>query len=278
VERYEPGDDLYFFGFSRGAFTARSTVGLVRNCGILRSEHVDRIKQAYRLYRGREERTKPDGMEAQMFRRMYSHPETRIHFVGVWDTVGSLGIPIDGVRLPLVKLWSFHDTMLSRYVRFAYHALSIDERRGPFKPTLWEQHEEATEQTLEQLWFAGVHCDVGGGYSDPALAEIPLLWMVDRARAASLAFVPDRLVSPSDDEELRHLGVQVAPDALGNMEESLKGFYRLFRRYPRPLAADGAAVASSAVRRRDETDDYDPPKLAEFLADGGRETRVEDGG
>jgi uncharacterized protein (DUF2235 family) len=280
VECYEHGDEIYFFGFSRGAFTARSTAGLVRNCGILRSQHVDRIKDAYRLYRSRDDPTKPDGMEAQIFRRMYSHPDTGIHFVGVWDTVGRLGIPIDGVRLPLVNRWSFHDTRLSRYVRFAYHALAIDERRGPFKPTLWEQQEEAPGQTLEQVWFAGVHCDVGGGYSDPSLAEIPLLWMVDRASAAGLAFLPDRLVAVGGepDEKLRHLGVQVAPNALGRMEESRKGLYRLFRAYARPLPADGAAAASSAVRRRDETTDYRPPKLAEYLAAGGRQTDVEDGG
>jgi uncharacterized protein (DUF2235 family) len=279
VDCYEPGDELYFFGFSRGAFTARSTVGMVRNCGILRREHDDRVGEAYRLYRGREERTKPDGMEAQLFRRMYAHPEAGIHFVGVWDTVGALGIPVDGVRLPLVKLWSFHDTRLSRYVRFAYHALAIDERRGPFKPTLWEQHEEAKGQTLEQVWFTGVHCDVGGGYSEPALAEIPLLWMVGRARAAGLAFVPDRLVKPDDglDEDLRHLGVQVAPDALGRMHESLKGFYRLFRRRPRRITGDGASVGSSAIRRRDQTGGYDPPELAKYLAAGGRQTPVEDG-
>jgi uncharacterized protein (DUF2235 family) len=280
VDCYEPGDELYFFGFSRGAFTARSTVGMVRNCGILSREHADRVTDAYRLYRGRDEPTKPDGMEAQLFRRMYAHPETRIHFVGVWDTVGALGIPVEEALLPLVKLWSFHDTRLSRYVRFAYHALAIDEQRGPFEPTLWEQHEEAQEQTLEQVWFAGVHSDVGGGYSEPALAEVPLLWMVGRARAAGLAFVRDRLVQPPDglDEKLRHLGIQVAPDALGPMHDSLKGLYRLFRRRRRALAGDGASVASSAIRRRDQAGDYDPPELARYLAAGGGQTPVEDGG
>jgi uncharacterized protein (DUF2235 family) len=254
VETYEPGDELYFFGFSRGAFTARSTVGLVRNCGILRAEQSERIKDAYRLYRNRDDRTKPNGIEAQMFRRMRSHPETRIHFVGVWDTVGALGIPIDGIRLPvLTKRWRFHDTTLSSHVRFAYHALAIDERRGPFKPTLWQQQAHATDQTLEQVWFGGVHCDVGGGYADRSLAEIPLLWMVDRARAAGLVFEPDRF----------------APDALGVMHDSLKGFYRLLRRYPRPLVADRGAVASSAVRRhREARSGYDPPALLDHLAAG----------
>jgi uncharacterized protein (DUF2235 family) len=281
VETYEPGDELYFFGFSRGAFTARSTVGFVRNCGILQAQHSGRINEAYRLYRDRAKRTEPNGIEAQVFRRMYSHPETKIHFVGVWDTVGSLGIPIDGIRVPfLTKRWSFHDTTLSSHVRFAYHALAIDERRGPFKPTLWQQQEHATEQTLEQVWFAGVHCDVGGGYSDPALAEIPLLWMVERARVSGLVFEPGRFRSPSDglDDELRHVGVQVAPNALGEMHRSLKGFYLLLQRYRRPLVADGRALASSAVRRHRERSDYDPPGLSDYLAAGHPFTSVRDGG
>jgi uncharacterized protein (DUF2235 family) len=280
VDSYQPGDELFFFGFSRGAFTARSTVGLVRNSGILRAEHANRVDDAYRLYRSKDESTHPTGREAEIFRRMYSHPDTGIHFVGVWDTVGSLGIPIDGVRVPLLtKRWSFHDTTLSSHVRFAHHAVAIDERRGPFRPTLWEQQEHATGQTLEQLFFAGVHSDVGGGYSDPALADIALLWMVERARAAGLAFERDHFEAPRAgvDDDRRQLGAQVAPDALGKMHDSLKGFYLLLRRHRRPLTADGSAVASSAVRRRDETSDYDPPGLDDYVKDGGPITDVQDG-
>ena len=88
VQNYEPGDELFFFGFSRGAFTARSTVGLVRNAGILRPEHVDRVSEAYALYRSRTNTKTPRGREATLFRRSYSY-EPRIRFVGVWDTVGA---------------------------------------------------------------------------------------------------------------------------------------------------------------------------------------------
>jgi hypothetical protein len=277
VENYEPGDELYFFGFSRGAFTARSTAGLVRNSGILRAAHVDRIKDAYALYRARGQRGHPRGIEAQIFRRMYSHPDPEIHFVGVWDTVGALGIPIDGVRMPwITKRWSFHDTTLSSHVHFAFQALAIDEQRGPFRPTLWEQQKDATGQTLEQVWFAGVHSDVGGGYSDPGLAEIPLLWMVERARECGLAFASDHFLVATDgiDPEQRHLGAKIAPDALGAMHESRKGFYRALAAYVRPLAADRSAVASSAVQRRDERADYQPPNLAEYLSTGGTITPV----
>jgi uncharacterized protein (DUF2235 family) len=277
VENYEPGDELYLFGFSRGAFTARSTVGLVRNCGILEARNADRIDDAYRLYRARAERTKPSGIEAEVFRREYSHPDSDIGFIGVWDTVGSLGIPIDGLRLPLLtKRWTFHDTTLSSHVRFAYQALAIDERRGPFKPTLWEQQADATGQTLEQVWFAGVHSDVGGGYGDPTLAEIPLLWLVERARERGLAFEPNHFTFPAGkiDEERRHTGEQIAPDALGEIHDSLTPFYKLFPRYIRPLKGDATTAASSAARRDREKPDYRSPALEEYLAGGGPLTTV----
>jgi uncharacterized protein (DUF2235 family) len=279
VENYEPGDELFFFGFSRGAFTARSTVGLVRNSGILRREHAGRIGEAYRLYRGRDDRTHPNGIEAEMFRRMYAHPEEDIHFVGVWDTVGALGIPVDGLRPPLLtKRWSFHDTTLSSHVKAAYHALSVDERRAPFKPTLWQQQEHATDQVLEQVWFAGVHCDVGGGYADPSLGEIPLLWMVRRAERHGLAFEPERLRVADGrqvDPERRTTGIELAPDALGKIHESLTGFYRLMRPYERPLEADGGALAESVKRRRDDAGaGYRTATVARYLDGGGATAQV----
>jgi hypothetical protein len=214
-----------------------------------------------------------------MFRRMYSHPDDEIHFIGVWDTVGALGIPTGGLRLPfLTKHWSFHDTKLSSRVRFAYHGLAIDEKRGPFKPTLWEQQEHATDQTLEQVWFAGVHCDVGGGYSDPALSEISLLWMVDRARACGLAFDRERFTMPDGklDDALRHVGVQVAPDALGQIHESRKDFYLLLKSYQRPLKADGGWLASSAERRHRKRSDYDPQGISTYVS-AHRLIQVRDG-
>ncbi len=291
VESYQPGDALYFFGFSRGAFTARSTVGLVRNSGILRAEHVARIKDAYRLYRDRDRPSQPNGTEAEIFRRMYSHDEVPIRFMGVWDTVGALGIPIDGIRLPLLThRWTFHDTRLSSSVESAYHAVAIDERRKAFRPTLWLQQPHAIgRQTLEQVWFAGVHCDVGGGYRDQALAEISLLWMVERARRCGLAFKPEHFVEPDGpvDEESRRLGRHVAPDPLGEIHRSYRGFYRLVPPRWRPLthaenlpedALPGSelrlAVASTAVTRADGLPGYEPPELAAYRAAGEPITEV----
>jgi hypothetical protein len=132
VENYEPGDELYFFGFSRGAFTARSAAGLVRNSGILRREHQNRIGDAFTLYRGRDPLSHPRGTRATLFRRSFSY-EPRVHFMGVWDTVGALGVPIlgPGWANVLGRRWQFHDTDLSTRVDLAYQALAIDEDRGP---------------------------------------------------------------------------------------------------------------------------------------------------
>ena len=279
VEAYEPGDELFFFGFSRGAFTARSTLGLVRNSGILRREHVGRIDEAYRLYRARASHAHPRGIEAQIFRRMYSHEKTadEVRFVGVWDTVGSLGIPL---APPFVnRRWGFHDTTLSSHVRFAYQALAIDEKRKPFRPAVWKQQEDAGEQTLEQVWFAGVHSDVGGGYPEPELAEIALLWMVERARDCGLAFEPGHFTVPGTgiDPERRRLGQDLAPDPLGKIHDSLTGVYRLVGPHRRSLTElDGSAVASSAVRRRRERTDYAPAGLDEYVEAGGRIADVQD--
>jgi uncharacterized protein (DUF2235 family) len=262
VDNYDPGDELYFFGFSRGAFTARSLAGLVRNAGILKPGHRDRVPEAYRLYRSPKKDTEPTGIAAELFRRAHSYAEVHIQCVGVWDTVGALGIPIDGFRPPLLsRLWTFHDTTLSRYVRNAFHAVAIDERRGPFKPTLWVQQDDAEEQTLVQMWFAGVHCDIGGGYREPELSELALEWMAGNARACGLAFRPDRLVvNRPPDAARRRDGSELGPDPLGTLHDSRTRFYRLLRAYDRPVTdANGGVVSPSAQIRRDQDATYRPP-------------------
>lgn len=271
VQNFEPGDELFFFGFSRGAFTARSTVGFVRNCGILRRQHADRIDEAYALYRSRDGRQHPRSTEAILFRRSYSH-ETRIRFIGVWDTVGALGIPLSGLRLInlLNRRWQFHDTDLSTTVDAAFQALAIDEKRRPFRPAIWKQQAKADGQKLEQVWFAGVHRDVGGGYPDPALAEIALLWMVNRAHDCGLDLAADMFapLPPGNAENQRHTGGHVSPDALGQLHESRKGIYRLLSPFVRDLGVTDAGhehVASSAVERHKRMQGYAPSGLVAYL-------------
>jgi uncharacterized protein (DUF2235 family) len=275
VESYTPGDELFFLGFSRGAFTARSTVGLIRNAGILRPEHADRIDEAYRLYRGGGAARAPTGLEAELFRRSFAHDEIRVRFVGVWDTVGALGIPGLPARVARGR-WGFHDTKLSRHVDFAYQALAIDEHRRAFRATVWERQGDAGDQVLEQTWFAGAHCDVGGGYPDPSASEVALLWMVARARRCGLGFGPGAFtVVEQAQGEARRRGDEVSPSALGPLTDSRKGIYRLAKAYDRPLlepplTATSAAVAPTAVTRADaEGAHYDPANLAAFRAAGG---------
>jgi uncharacterized protein (DUF2235 family) len=267
VDNYEPGDELFFLGFSRGAFTARSLGGLVRNSGILRAEHRGRIEEAYKLYRSPKDDKAPSGDKAEAFRDRYSHPEAEIRFVGVWDTVGALGIPIDGFRPPLLsRLWTFHDTTLSRVVRDARHAIAIDERRRPFSPTLWVKkvrkdgtvEQPPPRQVVKQVWFAGVHSDVGGGYPDRSLSDLPLRWMAKEAQACGLKLDPGTF----------------APNALGELHDSMTTLYRLLRPYDRKLACrDGepigvSSLASSARTRHEGDATYVPPGLQQWLAQG----------
>jgi uncharacterized protein (DUF2235 family) len=270
IANYEPGDDLYFFGFSRGAFTARSIVGLVRNCGILRPDNIDRLKEAYALYRSKEH--EPSGETSARFRTAYSHSPD-IRFIGVWDTVGALGIPALGPgflhRLTnrINRRWGFHDTELSSHVRAAFHAVAIDEQRSAFKPTLWQKQSTAAEQIVEQVWFAGVHCNVGGGLSDTSLADLALLWMVQKAQEHGLAFRPDAFSSGL---------FSVAPDPLRFPDRSRVGFYRLARAWDRPIGMETGkyrgseqSLADSVQELRDkEPDRYAPRQLVAYLNAG----------
>jgi uncharacterized protein (DUF2235 family) len=185
AENYEDGDRIFLVGFSRGAYTARSTAGMIRNVGVLKPGFRDdkHYRRAMSLYRNRTNNSKkPGGRKAIEFRRRHSY-SPRIEFLGVWDTVGRLGIPIGGFRLFhfISRRWLFHDTTLSSTVAAAYQALAIDERRRPFKPSLWTLSETAkkpdAEQVVEQVWFSGVHSNVGGGYADSGLSDITLNWM-----------------------------------------------------------------------------------------------------
>ncbi|MFJ9719836.1 DUF2235 domain-containing protein [Streptomyces sp. NPDC101213] len=282
VEAYEPDDELFLFGFSRGAFTARSLAGLLRNCGVLRRDHVDRVPEAWALYRDRIEQ--PTGAASTLFRRSYAH-ETRIHFIGVWDTVGALGIPVpDATWLqPAVnrfnRRWAFHDTELSSWVGAAFHALAVDEQRSAFRPALWHQQPGAAEQgqELKQVWFAGVHCDVGGGYEETGLSDITLLWMADQARRHGLAFDPDVLgtAGPKVMEPERSIEFRVRPDGSGPVHASWTGAYRLSEPLHRPLGGavgdDGAPdgnefLAVPAKERHDRDARYRPPELERYLS------------
>jgi uncharacterized protein (DUF2235 family) len=281
IDNYQPDDQLYFFGFSRGAYTARSTVGLIRNSGIVRPENAERVDEAWQLYRSSVE--KPSGVASTLFRRAYSY-EPRIHFIGVWDTVGALGIPALGPRWlrPLVRLvnrrWEFHDTKLSTHVDAAFHALAIDERRAAFEPTLWHRQPGAGDQEVRQAWFTGVHCDIGGGYPDSSLSDIALLWMADRAREHGVEFRPGAF-SPEGPGQMtpgESVDFKVEPRPLADPHSSWTKFYRLVKPLDRPIgeAADEHGrldgreyLATTAKLRYDQKPGYRPAALVRYLAD-----------
>ncbi len=231
VHNFEEGDEIYLFGYSRGAYTVRSLAGLARNAGVLRKAEADRFREAYRLYRRAD--AAPGSREASAFRAAHSR-EADITFVGVWDTVGALGIPLRGLSRLTAARHQFHDVELSRRVRHGYHALAIDERRRPFRAALWKV-KPRSGQTVEQVWFPGVHADVGGGYADRSLADASLLWMVERASRVGLAF---------DGARLRRM---TRPRPMGALHESRRGVFRLFPAYGRCIRA--RAIGSSRMSR-----------------------------
>jgi uncharacterized protein (DUF2235 family) len=263
VNNYVEGDDLYLFGFSRGAYAARSLAGLIRNCGLLRKVHADKIPDAYGLYRRSDAPAEPDGEEAKAFRGSFSR-EVKIKFIGVWDTVGALGIPDHILNHLTDDLWQFHDVKLSRIVENAYHALAIDERRQDFRPTLWEQQPSADGQKLEQVWFAGVHCNVGGGYLDSELSDIAFLWMQEKAKACGLEF------------DQAYIGAKIKPSPAGALRDSKTGLFHLRRDFTRPIAQGRNTqefVHSSALARMEHANVrpvYQPDNLRNYLAVNGR--------
>ncbi len=184
---YEADDEIFLFGFSRGAYTARSLAGMITACGLPTQNFTDdMVETAFSAYRDKANRQQILQKLANC--NMY---KANIKMIGVWDTVGSLGIPsLIGQVDPLV--YGFLDTSLSPNVQNAYHALAIDEMRCEFPPTLWTSA-PAAGQTLEQVWFCGVHSDVGGGEPDDgaassALSDITLSWMMSKASALGLQF------------------------------------------------------------------------------------------
>lgn len=178
-EQYEPGDRLYLCGFSRGAFTARSLGGMLTRCGVpFRTSQNDIFaSHAFDVYR------RNDPAVTAQYRTDYRCQDVTIEVIGVWDTVGPLGVPIDLFSALDHLLFRFHDTSLHPNVRFGYHALAIDEQRESFAPALWDAREG-----IEQVWFAGVHADIGGGYHETGLSDLGLAWMLKKLQAHGILF------------------------------------------------------------------------------------------
>ncbi len=256
IRNFERGDELFFFGFSRGAFTVRSLAGLIRNSGILKRENIDQISAAFQLYKSRKPQHQPREVEATLFRKTYAISDTsKIKFIGVWDTVGALGNPLQMNGI-LSSRNRFHDTDLSTKIENAYHALAIDEKRKNFEATLWHLKKESGDQVLEQVWFPGVHSDIGGGYTESGLSDIALAWMLEKAENCQLKF--------------NHIPVD--PDSMAIAHESYTGFYKLqrplFRSIDLVIPGKGDTRESlhpSVIERYNKDDNYRPKNLVEYF-------------
>lgn len=259
VQNYAPGDGIYLFGFSRGAYTVRALSGLIYNCGIVKRPDARLITSAWEIYKSTSRKKHPDGEDARAFRARHAHPGRDIAFVGVWDTVGALGVPFSLLGLFDAKD-EFYDTKMGPNIAVARHALAIDERREDFEPTIW-QPRSGTD--IKQVWFAGVHADVGGSYgpdekTGACASDTPLAWMVAEAESAGLGVE-------------RHIRTGLTDGVKAPLHNSRRHIHRLKRPLVRPLTTEGLVTRiHSSVRRRYERDSrYRPSNLRELVEASG---------
>jgi uncharacterized protein (DUF2235 family) len=191
-QHYAEGMEIYFFGFSRGAFTARSLAGYIGASGLLKADHCspENEGRAWQYYR-----TPPDDRFPQEYEALkkLSHDNVRIRLLGIFDTIGALGVPLGLFGRWNRRRFQFHDVTLGSNVDYALHALAIDEKRGPFLPSLWQLPNHQDFRHVEQVWFPGVHSNIGGSYADRGLSDRALFWMISRIEKhkIGLTFLPD---------------------------------------------------------------------------------------
>ncbi len=239
ASHWRPGDSIYLFGYSRGAYAVRSLAGVIDRVGLLRHVHATErnVHMAYRHYR-----TLPDSQSARDFGRLFCHPRTPVEMIGVFDTVKALGL-----RAPVLWRWTemahrFHDHALGPATRRGYHALALHETRIAYAPVMWRLRPDWTG-ICEQVWFRGTHGDVGGQLSGleaaRPLSNIPLVWMLDRAEASGLALPRGWRARFPTDPEAPSIGLDI-------------GVGRLLRsRAPRIVGADPSERLHESVGTAD---------------------------
>ncbi|HEY33573.1 MAG TPA: DUF2235 domain-containing protein [Dehalococcoidia bacterium] len=192
MNTYEPGDVVYLFGFSRGAYTARALAGMIHQFGILRKYNTNLIPYVSKMYFRKDQDTLMSRLVKMLLRQdIKKYPEIIKgfkalfsqdcvpYFIGVWDTVGALGPNLSK---------RFHNNTLNTEIKYGFQAISVDEKRRPYKVVLWDESSKAKNQIIEQVWFPGVHSEVGGGCSKDncSLPDIALAWMMDKASQCDL--------------------------------------------------------------------------------------------
>jgi uncharacterized protein (DUF2235 family) len=249
---YDPGDEIYCFGFSRGAYTVRSLVGLIYCSGLLNRSNIHKIPEAYQIYRDRG--IKPSNPKAEAFRKQYGD-RVPITVLGCWDTVGSLGIPDLVPFVPLDGLvnqkYQFHDTKLSAIIQRAFHAMAIDERRKSFVVTHMEKSDKNPDQVIREVWFPGTHGCVGGGTSaNRGLSDGGLQWMMEQVSESGLHLAFD----PSKVED----GIVLNP--LIDFDTDM-GIFQLAGVLDRPIEEGIEALHRSVEKRWSDRKDYRPKNL-----------------
>ena len=220
IEKFEEGDAIFIFGFSRGAYLARALAAMVHMYGLVQRGNEPLIRYILKLFK-KKTRTDADFKLADAFKATFSRP-CKMHFIGVWDTVSSVGWIYDPVTLPF--------TAMNPDIEIGRHAISIDERRCAFRQNLWTLNQECP-QNIRQVWFAGVHSDVGGGYPEPesGLAKISLEWMLEEAEVQGLLVNQEkknRVLGNTDSSMTK-------PDFMAKMHSSLKGWWWILEVFPR---------------------------------------------
>ena len=278
---YDPGDEIYMFGFSRGAFTVRTLAGLIAACGLVDLNKLETrtfaglkraVRDAYAAYRACyrpwlwHAGGDPSTDAAHRFKATLAHDhEVRIRFLGVWDTVDAVGLPFflgDLINIGVYR-FKFPDSYLTPIVDCARHALAIDEQREAFRPVLWRER-PGDRARIEQVWFAGSHSNVGGGYPKQGMSLVALDWMLSHAQRAGARFGQDGLrLNAADRDGLRsHASVD------DKLYDSRAGLGVLYRWGIRDIAAlcraHGTAVkvhVSVLERLAHGTDDYAPGNI-----------------
>ena len=263
VENYEEGAELFIFGFSRGAFTARSLAGFISKCGLLKPGSPVSLKQMFERYRKGTaisilELAKATesalSVEDKLIKN-YSQ-SIAIWFQGVWDTVGSLGVPLPFFPKVNSKDFTFLETDLRINDTHAYHALAIDEHREAFAPTLWVKSTPKQGDTypprkldaVEQRWFVGAHANVGGGYEDDLLAEVPLCWLMSKATEHGLEFKHSVVIDGNVNACAIH-------DSYAEMAHGVYKAVTFGKQHYRPIGAEPVDTGDAVITTINETID-----------------------
>jgi uncharacterized protein (DUF2235 family) len=277
---YSPGDQIYLFGFSRGAYTVRSLAGLIYNCGLLRSEQVRMIPRAYEIYRqpNSNKECAPSGAEAIAFRKQYAitdmpNSRPRIKFMGLWDTVKALGIPEIPLLRQLSKIanqhYEFHDHRLSPIIDAAFHAVSLEEQRSTFSLIPIDTLGTINCKRLQQAWFPGGHGAVGGGEASVApLSDAALQWMFDKLHESDsgLHFDASRIQISFGPNSLHKISkgefriIELLTNLLGKQRRTIP-----MHTDPTPASMASEAISDSALERLQGVNGWLPPSLQDFF-------------